>query len=591
MRYIAISILLIMLVAPLFGDVELRSYVDRTKVGLSDTFTFSVEVSTSGGEDVGTPELPKIDFVENLGVSTSASSSYTMVNGKMSSNRTNTYSFTLQPLKKGNFVIPPITLTYKGKAFSTKPIGVTIVEGSTRPAPQASSPFRQNNRQDTSDDQKLEDNLFIETQVSQTKAYKGEPIRVTYMLFTRYNVTNMSFSGDPDYKGFWKEDIFMANKVGFDRVTKNGISYNRMKLSEIELVPNESGTLTIPGIEMNIELLKRSRDFFDFDRTNSYRIKGPDRNIQVSELPMQGRPMSFTGAIGNFKIRSRIDKNELKVGDSFTYTLKLTGDGNFMKFEIPKLPEVQHLHFLAPEVKSDANGKTAKYPCIAQEEGTFTIPAIEFSYFDPRQEKYITDKTEAYTLHVSPGEGTPGYISRTPGVAQSAVEMEGMDIDFIVRETVLENYRPYFSRPLYWLAWLIVFLLIPAAGFYARERQKAMGNVDYIRQRKARSILHKYLKQASSEVGKIEFYASAQTGLSNYLADKLRLPRGSTADALLSTLEKRQPEADLLARLKAFFERCNQARFMPGGFSTENIRDDFSTLKSLVGELSKMRWK
>ncbi len=590
MRYFTICFLIFVLAMPLFGAVEVQSYVDRTKVGMSDTFTLSVEVSSSGGEDVEKPDFPNVDFVENLGVSTSTSSSYTMVNGKMSSSKTNTYTFTLQPIKKGNFVIPPITIKYKGKAFSTKPIGITVVEGSTRPAPRASSPFQRSGNP-PEQDQKLEDNLFIETQVSRQKAYKGEPIRVTYMLFTRYNVTNMSFSGDPDYKGFWKEDIFTANKVAFDRVSKDGISYNRMKLSEIELIPNESGTLTIPGLEMNVELLKRSRDFFDFDRTNSYRIKGPDRKIQVRELPYEGRPDNFSGAIGKFNIQSRIDKNELKVGDSFTYTIKLTGDGNFMKFEMPMLPELQHLHFLAPEIKSDARGKTAKYPGIAQEEGTFTIPAVEFSYFNPKSERYVTDKTPAYTLHVSPGEGMPGYISRTPGVAQSAVEMEGMDIDFIVRETDLTSYHPYLTRPVYWLIWLAIFLLIPAAGFYARERRKAMGNIDYIRQRKARSILRKYLKQASNEVGKIEFYASAQTGLSNYLADKLRLPRGSTSDALLSSLSAKQTEAGLLERLKAFFERCNQARFMPGGFSAENIREDFTTLKALVGELSKMRWK
>ncbi len=592
MRHIAfLFIVLAMIAAPLLSAVEIQSYVDRTRVGLSDTFTLSVEVTSSGNEKIDRPELPKMDFVENLGVTTSTSSSYTMINGKMSSNMTYTYSFTLQPLKKGNFVIPSISVKYRKDVFTTKPIGITVVEGSTRPAPQASSPFRNNANRDSQADEKLDDNLFIETQISNPKAYKGEPIRVTYMLFTRYNVSNMSFAGNPDFKGFWKEDIYTANKVAFDRVTKDGQAFNRMKLQEVELVPNESGTLTIPGLEMNVELIKRSRDFFDFDRANSYRIKGPERKITVKELPLEGRPDSFSGAIGNFTIQSRIDKNELKVGDSFTYTMKLTGKGNFMKFEMPMLPEVQHLHFLAPEIQSSGNSKTAKYPGIAQEEGSFTIPAVELSYFDPQKEKYVTSKTTAYTLHVAPGENMPGYITRTPGVAQSAVEMEGMDIDFIVRDTNVKPYVPTFSKPLYWFLWVIVLLLMPGASIYAREREKLAGNLDYVRQRKAQSILRRYLKQASSEVGKIEFYASAQTGLSNYLADKLRLPRGSTSEMLFSGLEKKAIEQAALQRLKTFFDRCNQARFMPGGFSTDNIREDFQTLKSLVGELSKMRWK
>ena len=92
---------------------------------------------------------------------------------------------------------------------------------------------------------------------------------------------------------------------------------------------------------------------------------------------------------------------------------------------------------------------------------------------------------------------------------------------------------------------------------------------------------------AFANEGKAEFYAAAQTGLSNYLCDKLHIARGSTTEDIIVHLKSKNISEQLLSDIKNIFEICNQARFMPGGFDTENIKDDFINLKKVIGKLSK----
>ncbi len=591
MKKLILIVLLSITVQFLFAqEIKIDAYVDKSKIGIQDYLKLTIEISGENANDVKTPILPEIKNLKNLGSSSSSSSSFTVINGKMTSEVIKNYTYTLQPQKTGNFIIPPISITYKKQVITTDPIYIKVIEGSTEPAPPTSGKLGSNRKQSSSD---LSENLFVITKVDKKNIFKEEPVTVNYILYTRYEVVNLSFGSEPNFKGFWKEDVFIPENINFSTEKYNGMIYNAMLMRTITLFPTTSGKLAIPPLELQVDIRTQSHSFFDFGSSKRYPIKSKPVNINVKELPEENKPMNFCGAVGKFKISSSINKTELKVGDSFTYTLKISGSGNLKQFDIPTLPDIQHLRFLDPEISTKINKnkisgtKSIKYLVIAQEKGAFSIPSIDFTYFDTSEKRYVTKSSRSYELDIQEGDGI--YIPSS--TAQSMVIMEGSDIGFIIKKTDLNNNLIYFNSFGYWFIWLIVSLLIPISLIYSSEQRKLAGNIDYLRQKKANKILKKYLKQASLNVNEsnLEFYTAAQLGLGSFLADKLKIARGSTTEQLLFEIEKRKFPDSVVQKIKELFEKCNQARFMPGGFSKENINNDFKLLRNIVTDILKLK--
>ncbi|MCD4650952.1 MAG: BatD family protein [Candidatus Cloacimonetes bacterium] len=364
-----------------------------------------------------------------------------------------------------------------------------------------------------------------------------------------------------------------------------------MLLRKVSLIPTRTGILKIPPLKLDVSVIIRSARFFDFDRSRKYNIVSNARKITVKELPLTGRPESWNGAVGNYSMVSNISNKVMKVGDSFTYTLTIRGSGNIKYFDAPRLPEISHMRFIDPEVSTNTNtkgrtlsgSKSIKYLVIAQEEASFEVPALEFSYFDPKLEKYEILRTETYRIDVSPGE----FISIPTAVAQSQVMREGADIGFIVKTVNVADYQIYSASWLYWLILLLSLLTMPIAAFYAKERSRLSGDVEYMRHRAAGRVLKKYLRQASEAVKSSDrqFYGFAQTGLANYIADKLKLPRGSTTEALTEALGNTAIPRAAVVQVKSFVDICNKARFMPGG--SGSVQADYKELQKTIEILTR----
>ncbi|MCF7858213.1 MAG: BatD family protein [Candidatus Cloacimonetes bacterium] len=570
-------------------EIEIDSYVDKNKIGISDMLTFTIEISGENVPNISAPVLPEFNDFENLGTSSSSSSNYSIINGKMSSKITRNYSYTLRPVGTGNYLIPPITLEIQNKKFTTDPIHIQVVEGSTEPAPPASSNFR--SRTDQSSD--IADNLFLRVEISKKNVYLSEPIIVDYKLYSRDDIANLAFAGDTNFEGFWKEDVFTPESINFKQETYRDVRYNVMLMRSVALFPTQTGQLEIPSLSLNVDIREKSRNFFDFGSTRRYSIQNDPETIQVKPIPTENRPADYVNAVGSFQLTSGISETNLKVGDSFTLTIIITGNGNLKQFDVPKLPKVTNLRFLDPEISTEINKnvisgkKTIKYLIIAQEKGNYILPAITFTYFDTDKHSFKTLRTNPIDLAVR--EGNLPFISSSN--AQSIVNEEGADIGFVITNKQIRSQKLYFNSFVYWLIWFIIFLFIPGSYLYSQERDKLKTNADYVRQKQAAKVLKKYMKQASLLVNKNEpgFYTTVQQGLGNYLADKLKEPRGSTTDKIILALTAKQVPPMLLKNVQTIFETCDQARFMPGGFSQEKIKLDFKLVNDTIKEIIKCK--
>lgn len=565
-------------------DLSFDSYVDRTRVNLNEYVRFSLEFSGENASKVKTPRLGNLNNFRNMGSSSSSSSNITIVNGKMERSVTKTFTFNLKPLKTGKLLIPPINVRVNKQRFVTEPITITVSNNNQT---------EENKTPGMNTSNKLSDNLFLQAEVNKKTVYKDEPVIVDYILYTRYDISNLSFANEPVFNGFWKENIFLADRINFKRTTYNNVSFNSMLMRSIALYPSKTGELEIPSLEVLVDIRTQPASFFDFGSTKRYSIKSKEINLNVKELPAEGRPGDFAGAVGEFTVQSNVSEQQLKVGESFTYTLEITGSGNLNHFDPPALPEIENFRFIDPEITTEINQdqlsgrKLIKYLVIAQEKGDFTIPALSFSYFDTEAKRYITRKTKPYSINVS--EGDQIYIPSSS--AQSLVTLEGSDIGFIIMQTNLSSTPLYFNSIFYWLVIFLIFLSLPFSYIYYKNHEKLYSDKDYVRQKQANKILKKYLKEAQKKYHQKDpgFYSDVHTGLSNYLTDKIKLSRGSSTADILYTLKPLVDE-ELSDQVEAIFSRCDEARFMPGGFSDENLETDYDLLKKTISELDRVKF-
>jgi len=370
--------------------LEVTSYVNRTTVGINDNIQYTIEISGSGTNEIGTPKLPKLDGFNNQGVSTSSSSSTTMVNGSYETVVIKKYLYSLSPKRLGKITIPSITIEYKKKSYQTEVININVIKGSNDPTPSSD---------------KRNDNIFIDIQVSDKNPYQNEAVEVTYTLYSKYNVTSLSFNEEPSFIDFWKEEVFTPKKMNIQRTTRNGEIFNSMKLKTYAIFPSKSGDISVDSLKVDVDIQSESSYFQIPKDKKKYHIASDPVSFSVQELPA-GAPSDFTNALGMFNLNSSISKTSLKVGDSFTYTLEISGRGNISNIDIATLPEIIHLRFSDPETSTEINSskvngkKVIRYLVIAQEPGNFTIPSLTFSYFDPDKNKYTTLRSDKYVLNV-----------------------------------------------------------------------------------------------------------------------------------------------------------------------------------------------
>jgi hypothetical protein len=280
------------------------------------------------------------------------------------------------------------------------------------------------------------------------------------------------------------------------------------------------------------------------------------------------------------------------VGSSLTYRIVLSGTGNFNQTQKPFLPEIRGIRFMPPETEdtktSTENYFSGKriwiYPVILQEIGTIVIPENSISWYDPTQKKFITEKLKSFTINVLPS--TQNVIT-TPG-AQHTTRPTGLDIAYIISKIPTKNYNFLYQKAWFGLLILFLFLSIFVHYFYILEMKKQKHDMLYYRNKRATSVIKKYLKEAQNyaKYKSTEFYDSAFIGLSKFITDKLNLPRGSQEKIMIENLHEKNVDIVLIERIEDFYKKLNLAKFSRANVSENDIEKDFEILEKIIEGLN-----
>ena len=540
---------------------------------------------------------------------TSSSSSFSMVNGSMSHTVRCTYTFALQAYQEGTFHVGSATLTVKGKKVSSEPFDIKVIpdDGShAAPSGGGSSSGQGQSQQNTSDPQVSGKDLFIRVIPSKKSAYVGEQVVLTYKLYTKVPVSSLSVERMPSYAGFWTKDITDNNGGSLRQTSEyiNGIEYTAAEIQKIVVVPQRSGTLPIDP--MIIECIaqirtesnrQRSMDPFEaffndpFFNRNIANVRkeltSQTLNLEVKSLPENGKPASFAGAVGNFNFKSEIDKTELSTNEAFTLTLTVSGTGNVELLQMPTPVFPPDFEVYDPKitmnVNNNANGlsgtKKAEYLVIPRRAGSFTVPAVEFSYFDPSKGTYQTLSSQPYEIKVEKGkggdEGSSGGIYASN---QEGIKYLGSDIRHIM--TGNAHLKPmhtvFFGSAAYFVVLLVLLVLFVILLFVLKKREQLSQDTAANRNRKADKVARGRLKSAAQFLkakDQDKFYVEMSQALWGYIADKLGIERSKLSmDTVNETMKAKNVPDELTQQFIDTLNSCEFARFAPG--SAEAKMDD-----------------
>jgi hypothetical protein len=540
------------------------------------------------GTDLQLPDLSNFDVL--MGPSTSQSSSIQIINGKTTQSSSFSYIFILRAKKEGKFSIRPASIKVGGKTYESNSLSIQVVKGQPKQQASAGSGGGQQNSQqqdDTPSTAISKDNLFVRVAVDKTNVSKGEQILSTVKLYISQNVPLNGFDEVklPSYEGFWTKDIEVPTQVNFTREVFNGKIYQVGILKKTILFPQQTGTIRIDPFEITCLIRQRVRqqqgffdDFFDNYRVVKAKVVSDPLAIHVKDLPNQ--PANFSGAVGNFSFSGALDKTSIKSNEAVTLKLTVSGSGNLSLINPPKIELPQDFEAYDPKttdrVIAGDNGLSGsiafEYLFIPRYPGNFTIPAIQFVFFNPATRQYETRTTEPFSMKVEKGSDDANS-SVVSSFSKENVKMIGKDIRFIKqnKSKLLPKGSSFYGTFEFYAIYLLS--LIAFAVFYVLNLKKIKenANLTLVRNKRANKVALKRLKEASGFLKNNQaekFYEAVIKALWGYLSDKLTIPvadlnREKASESLLS----RGIEQEVVTELMKIIDDCEFARYAPAAYS------------------------
>jgi len=551
-------------------------------VAVGDQFRLGFTLNESG-TDLQLPDLSNFDVL--MGPSTSQSSSIQMINGKTTQSVSFSYIFILRAKKEGKFTIRPASIKVDGKTYESNELTIQVVKG--QPQQAAGQQANPDQAEAPAGGTISKDNLFVRVAVDKTNVSKGEQILATVKLYISQNVPLNGFDEVklPSYEGFWTKDIDVPTQVNFTREVYNGKIYQVGILKKTILFPQQTGNIRIDPFEITCLVRQQVRkqqgffdDFFDNYRVVKAKVVSDPVSINVKDLPNQ--PSNFSGAVGTFSINSALDKTSVKANEAVTLKLTVSGSGNLTLINAPKIELPEDFESYEPKtsdrVTASDNGLngsiTFEYLFIPRFAGNFTIPAIEFVFFNPGSRQFETRTTEAYKLRVEKGS-EDSNSSVVSSFSKEDVKVIGKDIRFIKQnKAVLKPKGSSFYGTFEFYS-IYLLSLVAFAIFYVLNRKKIKENANVVlsKNKRANKVALKHLRAASVFLKNNEaekFYESVIKALTGYLSDKLTIPVADfNREKASASLLAKGVDPEAVTELIRILDDCEFARYAPAAFS------------------------
>lgn len=646
-RYIKGYFLICLLLAACAGyaqDVVFSAAATANKMGIQDQIQIQYTIKDAPNlQTLGPKQEITKDFHIVGGPFQSQGSQVSYVNGKMTQSQSLTVTYVLQPKKKGKLTIPAAVATNdKGETFQSNSVQVEVVDGSLAQQqrqsydPFADDPFAAIQRQrqrmmqqrgqqqqqqpqaQEATDVNLDRDLFIKVVVDKSKVYVGEQITASYKLYARLPM-NVNISKLPSLNGFWTQDFDMpGGKITPVEEVVNGQRYQVFTLKKSALFPQQTGTLELDpaeaeGMARIMQKSKQRDPFFDDPFFNSFfmddpfadeffgrtsykdvkvKLKSKPVKIEVMPLPVDGKPESFTNAVGNFTVSSSIDKTDISTDDVVNLKLTINGSGNIKLIEAPVLKLPNGLTAYDPIVVDTITGrtttisgsKTITYSITPRTPGDYNIPSIPFTYFNSQTGKYVTINTAPIKLRVKAGSNYSADSKRNVALTDihpaSTAPLSKLKM----------NSQPLSRSAGYWTMYALPLLAFIGVIVWKRREDELSKDSVLLRNRRANKVALKRLSTAQSllqQNKRTPFYEEISKAIWLYLSDKLNIPLSSLSkENVWDALQSKNINRDMQLQIERVIEVCETALYAGVGGS-EQMNQTYTDAVAVISKLEE----
>lgn len=573
MKRLTLFLSCIVLSTSLWAQVKLTATTDKTDLALDDELTLTVQVSGANGNIV-MPQLPSLPAFNVYSREVSQST----INGKT----TSIFKYIMLPRFVGKTSIGAITFTHQGKTYRTQPIEIRIYR--TTPVTtkaSASSAVATTNRPATPDTElsqlpPLERELatrayahqgqpyFVVAAVSNKKPYANEP----FTLAVRFYYSKAFY--DAPYQNPTLSNLFMEEAGDAQgQQTVNGTIY-RYEEKRYHLTGVSAGEATIGAASVSFRpgsspLTMLDRLFGGAAVEPEQTVSSTPIKLQIRPLPTEGRPASFYGAVGTgYAFAAKLDPTQTEAGEAVTLSATVQGPGNLKTTTDLQFPSIEGLsaYPAAPVSNYLPNSTSRSYKVfktvlVPAASGTYTIPALHWSYFDPQAGMYKTLTSNPLSLAVTPSSKAASQLDF--GHAENGntgVQTIGQDIRYLLSQNPPDP--SWLARISTWkwlhavaLAWLVICIFIASIGKKSAARR------------------HAYM-QAKAHLKKATTYEHISDAISAYLLAKWKISTASLPlRAIVQALESKGVKPEARQQFSTLWEKLESARFAPAQADTQ----------------------
>ncbi|HEX6915218.1 MAG TPA: BatD family protein [Chitinophagaceae bacterium] len=355
-----------------------------------------------------------------------SSTNYTL-NGKSSASTS--YTYLLSPMKAGKLVIPSTTIAVNGKTYTCKGVQVLVknqahvagVPGAS--GGQQATVFSMN---ETGEDdykeyllkpgedplQKIRSNLLVRAVASKKKCYVGEPVLVTYKLYTRLR-SNSRVVKQPGFTGCSVSEM-TTNELKPESEVVNGKKYTSYLFRKVQLFPLQPGVITVgaASVDNTVTFISNTSDlrklYYGLDAGEAFDLNLSTEPFTIEVMPLPGKKTAAT--VGNFEIFASLQKDTIAANETNALVVTVAGSGNFKSVKEPQINWPSEIYHFDATEKDEldklsfplSGRKIYEIPFEVNRTGVIRLAAVNLSFFDPVKGIYKTVSSKPLQLTVTP---------------------------------------------------------------------------------------------------------------------------------------------------------------------------------------------
>ena len=530
-----------------------------------------------GDLQVTPPEVPGLVF----SASPSRNSRMTIVNGRMSSEVSLTWALLAQT--EGTYTIPGQRITVDGQEL-------TIPDATVRVTPP---------------DETLARFFGLELRLPEAPLYLGQmfPVTVRFYLQQGVEVSNLrrTIPLEVDVEGLVTTPI--PRNPTARTVQRAGVSVYEFDFNFYATAVRAGAAQIRSTLPLGYRdpLGRRSG-------WQNVRLTAEEAAVDIQPLPVEGRPASFSDAVGQFDATAALSTRELTAGEPLTVTLSVLGQGNFERISAPEIVEQPGWRIFPPKTQFTAadevgfrGEKSFEYLLIPDDASVEAVPALAFSFFDPRDGVYEEVQFAEEAITVLAAASGPASVRDFAGSIANGMTAGPLLAPDDLRPllpalgTVQPAPAPPFGRAGTWVPAASAFAGLVFVGLLLRWRGQA-NLADQQRQKHLRKAAREAMAQArqAAQTGDHAAFLTAgfvalREAVASY-APRDRAPATFTWAEMQSWTPPEAWDAPLQEQLEALAQRAEAAQFAPSLAENFDLAEAQQTLEAALNRLGRA-WK